>query len=604
MPIHPDILNDVALRHVRGGSRKPPGQLRADELPPMAVSWASTEKLPVGSWKERRPRYKRGLSPCLPHCPVGNDVEGFVSLLRDGDEEGAARLLAAETPFAAVCGRVCYHPCEVACNRVQHDDAVGIRAIERYLGDGPFFNAPSLWSLAKPSSGRQVAVVGSGPGGLACAWGLALLGHQVQVFERAAEPGGLLSRGIPSYRLPKEILQKEIRRIEDLDIRISCRIEVGAIEELDTLLGRYDALFVAAGAVRSRALGLGEAEVGGCYSAIDFLAMIAVGRPPDVGRDCVVVGGGNSAVDAARSARRLGASVTLLYRRSRAEMPAHASEIDDALAEGVELRELAMPHELIIEGGRLTGVKCLATRLGEADQSGRRAPVPIPDSDFTVPASTVINALGEQVDRGELTRDDDFQRALAALDPWGASAIPGLFAGGDFAGTERTVAHAIGGGKRAAMAIDRFLSGQGSDPLERYRVGGGPASLAAYLGKGPSEVTVEGIQTVQYEDLNPAYLPRAERKELSHHLDASPDGGFGEVEHGLSGEQARQEAARCFSCGRCTRCGLCQIFCPEGAVIRQDAGSGELAIFDSHCKGCGICVEECPRCAIELESKS
>jgi formate dehydrogenase major subunit len=559
MPVHPDIFSEEALRHVRQGSSRPPGQLSADELPPMAASWASTERLPVGTWKEQRPRYARGLSPCLAHCPVGNDVEGFVSRVRDGDVETAATLLAAESPFPSVCGRVCYHPCEVGCSRVSQDGAVNIRAIELYLGDLPFFASPSVWTPARPSSGKRVAVVGAGPGGLAGAWGLALLGHAVEILERAPEPGGLLRYGIPSYRLPKEVLSREIDRLRELGVRLSCGGEVGAVRELSGLLDRFDAVFVAAGAVRSRSLGLGDGDPEGSFSALEFLSRIAAGKSPELGQECVVVGGGNSAVDAARSARRLGASVTILYRRSRAEMPAFEAEIDDALAEGVQLRELAIPLELLVENGRLTGVKCLRTRPGEADESGRRAPVPIPESEFLLRASSLINALGEQVDRQALTPSEDFQRALTELDPWGSSGIEGLFAAGDFAGSERTVAHALGGGKRAAMAIDRYLMGKADDPLDRYRVGGGPASLAAYLAGVASEVLAEGIQVVPWEHLNPAYFPHAERHELSRRIDAKPRNDFGEVEEGFTGQQAREEAGRCYSCGRCTRCGLCQI---------------------------------------------
>lgn len=602
MPVHPDIFSDEALRHVRGGSSRPPGQLRAGELPPMAVSWASTARLPVGTWKEQRPRYTRGLSPCLAHCPVGNDVEGFVSRFRDGREDEAAMLLAAENPLPSVCGRVCYHPCEAACNRVQQDGSVGIRGIERYLGDLPFFESSTIWTSARQSSGKRAAVVGAGPGGLACAWALALLGHEVEIHEQAAEPGGLLLHAIPSYRLPKDVLRREIRRIEGLGVRISSGVRIGAAQALDRLLGDFDAVFVAAGAVRSRTLGLEGEESGGVFSALEFLSMIAAGKLPDVGPECVVVGGGNSAVDAARTARRLGARVTIVYRRGRSEMPAHASEIEDAIVEGVALEELAIPHELIVDSGRLTGVRCLRARLGDPDASGRRAPVPVPGSEFVIPAASVVNALGEQVDREALTRDEGFQRALAQLDPWGASPAEGLFAGGDFAGAERTVAHAIGAGKRAAMAIDRYLTGKRADPLERYRVGGGPASLAAYLRGGESAIVTDGMRTVQYEDLNPAYFPRVERQELDRHLRPAPGGDFGEVEKGFTGEKALREAGRCYSCGRCTRCGICQIFCPEGAAIYRDPERQEMTIFDSHCKGCGICVEECPRCAIRMDA--
>ncbi len=599
-PIHPDIFSDAALRHVRRGADRPPGEMTAAELPPMAASWASTEKVPVGAWKDRRPRYVRGLSPCLTHCPVGNDVEGFISRLRDGDEEGAARLLAAENPLPATCGRVCYHPCETGCNRVKLDGSVGIRAIERYLGDLPLFDDASLWQPDAPSRDKRIAVVGSGPGGLSCAWVLALLGYPVTVHERRPLPGGLLRYGIPAYRLPKEVLDREIGRMSDLGVRFEYGVDVGEARSLSSLLERYDAVFVATGASTSRSLPL-DGDTGGlCINSLDFLTALQQKRPIDPGKHCVVVGGGNSAVDAARSARRLGAEVTILYRRTRAEMPAFGAEIDDALAEGVILVELAIPKELKVRNGRLEALVCLRTRLGEPDASGRRSPVPIPDSEFTLPATAVINALGEQVDAGHLAGEPEMQAALHEISEWGRSPLPNLFAGGDFAGGERTVAHAIGGGKRAAMAIDRFLKGDDRETLDRFRVGGGPASLAGYLRRGGLDILQEDIHVVTYEDLNPAYFPQVERLELQRHLNREPSADFAEVEEGLDAARARAEAARCFSCGRCTRCGLCQIFCPEGAV-RPDPETGEYFIYDAHCKGCGICVEECPRCAIRME---
>jgi len=568
----------------------------------MAVSWATTARIPVGTWAERQPRYVRGLSPCLTHCPVGNDVEGFVSRARDGSPEEAARILAAETPFPAVCGRVCYHPCETACNRVKMDGAVGIRAIERYLGDQPFFDSPDLWKTVRPATGKMVAVVGAGPGGLSAAWGLALLGHRVDVLEKAEQPGGLLRYGIPSYRLPKDVLDREIGRLAVLGVTLHCGAPVGEDGGLGKLLEEYDAVFVASGAARSRSLGMEDENASGCWSALAFLSGMAASKRPELDGACVVVGGGNSAIDAARTARRLGASsVKILYRRSRDEMPAYRDEIEDALEEGVELLEQAIPLELEVENGRLAVVKCLRTRLGEPDDTGRRTPVPVPDSEFTLAATTLVNALGEDVSADDLTRTRALSRALSRLDSWGESMQPGLFAGGDFAGSERTVAHAIGGGKRAAMAIDRHLTGRPEDPLERFQVGGGPASLAAYLDDSRADIRREGIDVVAFEDLNPDYFPRAERGEISRQLAGRPV-DFAEVEEGFTAEQAREEAARCFSCARCTHCGLCQIFCPEGAV-HFNPETGERTVDSDHCKGCGICVEECPRHAVEFRSR-
>lgn len=600
MPIHPDIFSDAALRHVRGGSEKPPEQLSARELPPMAVSWASTAHLPTGVWKEKRPVYQRGLSPCLTHCPVGNDVEGYIRLLRDGDEESAARLLAAENPFPATCGRVCYHPCEAGCNRVQFDKSVSIRAIERYLGDLPLLDNADVWRPAREKSGKRVAVVGGGPAGMSCAWALALLGHTVELFERNRRPGGLLRYGIPSYRLPNDVLDREIGRLRALGVRFFTGERKGTIDEIGELLRIYDAVFVASGASTSRSLNLDGGSGAGQVNALEFLRALAAGDQVEVGEHCLVIGGGNSAIDAARSARRLGADVMILYRRTRADMPAYADEIEEAIAEGVQIVEQAVPHALTVENGRVSALTCLRTKPGERDASGRARPAPIPGSDFTLPAATVINAIGEQTDPGALTADRELRDVLADAGAWGESARARLFAGGDFAGAERTVAHAIGSGKRAAMAIDSALRGADSRALDRFRVGGGPASLTGYLSGGELDLLTDAVRVIEYDELNPDYFPHVERDELDRLARGGKPSGFDEIELGWSRARASHEAGRCFSCGKCTRCGLCQIFCPEGA-IRRDPETGGYLVMDSICKGCGICVEECPRCAIIME---
>lgn len=566
----------------------------------MAVSWARTDHLPVGAWKEKRPVYQRGLSPCLTHCPVGNDVEGYIRLVLEGDHEGAARLLAAETPFPATCGRVCYHPCETGCNRTQLDSPVGIRAIERYLGDLPLFDSASVWSTARDASGKRVAVVGAGPAGMSAAWALTLLGHSVELFDRNELPGGLLRYGIPSYRLPKEVLDREINRLKELGIRFIPGTAAGNVKEIRTLLDQYDSVFLASGAATSRSLGLpGESETGQ-INAIDFLHAVVSGERVGIGSHCIVIGGGNSAVDAARSARRLGAEVTILYRRTRKEMPAFDAEITDAIHEGVELLELAIPHELVVKNGAVKSLTCIRTKLGPPDESGRRSPVPIPDSHFNLPATMVINAIGEQVDLQAISSDQKVQSEIPRVEDWGDSAIEGLFAGGDITVADRTVAHAIGSGKRAAMAIDRFLLGNEKSSLDRFRVGGGPASLAGYLVNGEIEILDRDIHVIEYSDLNPDYFPHVERKELERLIEQFPGSSFEEVERGLSAVAIQVEAERCFSCGKCTHCGLCQVFCPEGAV-RQDPETGDYMVIDSLCKGCGICAEECPRCALTME---
>jgi NADPH-dependent glutamate synthase beta subunit-like oxidoreductase len=659
MPVHPLVSSEAALRLVREGSSRPPGTLSARELPPVAASWTDTARMPVGSWKDLHPVYERHVAPCAAACPVGNDIEGFLGKLRQGDVDGAARALLSENPLPAVCGRVCFHPCESACNRGGLDGSVTVRAIERWLGDWSLENPmrvvrePSGSSESPQRQARasnraaaparqprevsrdaHVAVLGSGPAGLACAWGLRLIGHRVTVFESRPLPGGLLRYGIPAYRLPKNVLDCELRRLEQLGVGFRCGVRT---LDLEALRRDHDALFVATGAALGQSLGIEGGAA--CIGALDFLAAVAAGAAPPVGTRCVVIGGGNAAIDAARSATRLGACVSIAYRRTRVEMPAFPEEVAAALDEGVELVELAIPVAITAEGSR--GLRCVRARLGAPDASGRPVPVAVPGSEFVLPADTIVNAIGERVDHESLALGEELRRALESVDAWGATTAEGIFAGGDFAGNPRTVAHALGSGKRAAVAIDRYVQSQlihvpdagldssrgapahlvgptslhppggdrvgaldagAIDPraeLEALRVAGGPASMAAYLWNERADVVGSKVATVSFTGLNTSYFARSSR-EVPARLPLEPGcRDFDEIETGFDAPTALRAAGRCFDCGRCTSCGNCVVFCPEGAV-RRDPVSRKFVIHEAHCKGCGICVEECPRCAIRM----
>lgn len=546
------------------------------DVPILSVSLQSTLPNKTGAWRYLRPSYVALRAPCAQACPLGQDLSSCLVSLADGKPEEAWNRILEANPFPSVCGRVCHHPCERDCSRREFDEALAIHLLERFLGDwGMKKGAPP--ARPRDQTGKTVAVVGAGPAGLSCAYFLARRGHDVEVLEALSEPGGMLRYGIPAYRLPKSILNREIERILSLGVKIRTGKRMGAdfgSEDLKT----YDAVFLATGAWSENKPKLPGADFEGVWQGLDFLKRVNSGERPLPGRAVVVAGGGNTAIDAARSARRMGSRVTVLYRRVREDMPAIPGEIDEAEREGVRFAFLALPEKVLGRKGKIHALEALRTRLGKPDGSGRRKPVPIRGSNFKIPADGLILALGEKPDLSFLPETLASENDWITAGPGGETNFPGWFAGGDAAPGGGFVSHAIASGRRGAEAIDRFLRGEKS--------------------------TQEGETTkvARFGDINPDYFPRAGRVKNSFLPPGKREKGFREVQKGLSGEKARREAERCFSCGNCIRCNVCLVVCPDVAISFAEKENRYEIDWD-HCKGCGICAVECPRASMALEEE-
>jgi NADPH-dependent glutamate synthase beta subunit-like oxidoreductase len=569
--------------------------------PHISVSRLSTRANRTGSWKYIRPQYSDGVAPCNARCPTGVDVAGYMNLLREGRTADALDLLLRENPMPAITGRVCHHPCEGACNRGQFDEAVAVHLVERELGDRALAALPQP---APRTREERIAVIGSGPAGLACAYHLTRLGFGVTIFEAAAEAGGMLRQGIPAYRLPRAVLDRQIEWFRAVGIEIRCGEPVTGDASL-ALLDGYAAVFVGTGAHRGRPLGVDGEDGSGVVAGLEFLKAVNRGERPDIGRRVVIVGGGNTAMDCARSALRLGAAPLVVYRRTRQEMPAIEAEIREAMREGVAFEFLANPRALHRDGERLIGVECERMVLGEPDASGRRRPVPAEHGAFSIPADTVLTAIGEDAEVDMLP-----QRAVrngsVIIDELGTTRAPGVWAGGDVGGVERTVSAALGSGKAAALGIDRALRVLARqrvpqlDGVAELRWAGGNVSMSRWRGDDPVRRTAPRNDVVGFDDINTAHFAAVPRHaEHAHVIEDAAPLDFTEVNPGLAPLDALAEARRCFNCAVCNECELCMIFCPDVAITRHTGGSGFDIDLD-YCKGCGVCAMECPRGAIVM----
>ena len=519
----------------------------------------------TGAWRTNRPVYVDRLPPCNHACPAGENIQGWLYHAESGDYEAAWRVLTEDNPLPAIMGRVCYHPCEGSCNRGKVDEAVGINSVERFLGDEALKRG---WNFASPltESGKRVLVVGAGPSGLSAAYHLRRLGHHVKIVEAGPLAGGMMRFGIPKYRLPREVLDAEVRRILDLGVELELNCKVSNI--LETMkAGRFDAAFLAVGAHIAKRAYIPAGEAARMLDAVSVLRGMEGEEKPMLGRRVVVYGGGNTALDVARTAKRLGATEAIIvYRRTREKMPAHDFEVEEALQEGVLIKWLSTIKNMADEG-TLTVEKMALDAKGFPQPTGELE---------TLEADSLVLALGQNVDLSLL----DGVPGLAIKDgtvqvaPNMMTGYAGIFAGGDMVPSERTVTVAIGHGKKAARHIDGWLSGTLHTPALKHEL-------------------------ATFDKLNPWYYSDAP-KTVRPMLDlARRTSTFDEVVIGLDETNALFEARRCLSCGNCFECDNCYGVCPDNAVIKLGPGKRFEFNYD-YCKGCGICETECPCGAIKM----
>ena len=558
----------------------------------------STEINKTGTWRFVRPKYHEKTAPCSAACPAGEDIARIEMLSNQGRYQDAAETILLENPFPSVCGRVCFHPCETVCNRAGFDDPVAIHALERFIGDIAIRDEvkPKLKKL--PENGKTVCIVGAGPSGLAAGFFLSRLGYSCDIYETRSEPGGILRWGIPRYRLPDDVVASEIKRIKKTGVKIICNTPVTQ-NFLQDVKDRYHALFIGCGHGRSLKMNIPGENM--AVDGLEFLNLLRKRKAVPSNQTAAVIGGGNTAIDCARSLVRLGATTTLVYRRRIQDMPAFKDEVAMADKEGVRIMELYSPLEINEDNGEyVLSLQRMKTSGMETDRGRARV---IPDSQTTqhLRVQKIIVAIGAEPSTSWQFPSHKNAEALHLSHCTFTDSEPPLLFGGDLTNTIKSVTDAVASGKQAAMALDIFFK-QGmhaiTDRLNSCLVGNGPAlSMECYMG---GKRLVINPHIVSYDDINLDYFSRTPRVESETLSINKLMNSFDEIEATFTINQAMEETRRCFNCGICNACDNCRIFCPEIAVILQGA---KRQINLDYCKGCGICVFECPRSAMDLEEE-
>ena len=549
-------------------------------LVPTIWTTGSTEAIKTGTWRASLAKHIQAPAPCHGACPVNGDIAEWIGLARAHDFQASWQVLARHNPFPSIAGRICHHPCETACNRAGYDEALSICKLERFVGDQALTHGWAFEPSAAPQSGH-VAIVGGGPSGLSAAYQLRRMGYAVTLYEAQDELGGLMRYGIPAYRLSREVLDGEIARIVAMGVTVHCQHRIDGAEGFQRLREQHDALYLALGAARNKRLPILDYSQPWVCDGAAYLAGANAGRPLALGQRLVVIGGGSAALDAARSARRLGHDVTLLALEQRAQMPAQTEEVIEALEEGITLVDGARLDSVLDGGAAGLTLNCSRVAFVPGAQRGLFTLTPIQGSAFAIGADAIVSSIGQDPDLSVL--GESFAAAaggLLATDARLATGVEGTYAGGDMTSMARFVTEAIGMGKRAAHAIAGEL---------RQRQSGAASAPAAHQ---EPLVPLAAISTFYHPTRARA------RTEL---LDAQERlGRDAEVQLGLDIEQALAESERCFSCGTCINCDNCVVYCPDMAVKR--VGDGYIVLTD-YCKGCGVCVKECPTGSMTMQEE-
>jgi NADPH-dependent glutamate synthase beta subunit-like oxidoreductase len=557
-----------------------------DEVPLTAMSLGSTTVNRTGSWKYLEPYFEDQTPPCVDRCPVANDISELMRLAEEGDFETGARFLLQDNPFPSILGRVCSHPCEQPCNRKAMGGAVHIQGVERFLGDYALEHQllPELPEITKSS----VAVVGAGPAGLSAAYFLRMLGHEVTVIERSDRIGGLLWRELPSFKVSKDVLENELGRFERLGIRFEKGKALRKDVKISELRRNYKAVVLAIGLGSPRELGVSGEDHASVIDGLEFFEKLQRGEKLDLGKQVVVIGGGNIAVDCGRLLLRIGHDVKVIYRRSRKEMLASKLAVQEALAEGLPIEFQSQPVRFVIENDRLAGVELVKTDLGEPDASKRRRAVPIEGTEYVVPADAAVVAMGKVLELDDCDEKLDINGGIE-VDFQFHTSIPRVYACGDVLGSIITGEDAVGN----AVAMGRKVASEVHSDLE----GGN------YIQPDPLKRRGASTEIAKFKNFNRAYHQNEEPSPLEERPPEERVRDMAEYFKSLREEDVRHEGARCIKCGTCIQCDNCHLFCPDAAIIRRADGTGYEILCD-YCKGCGVCVEECPRGAIHLRRVS
>ena len=546
-------------------------------LVPTTWTTGSTEAIKTGTWRASLAKHIQAPAPCHGACPVNGDIAQWIGLARARDFHGAWQVLVRHNPFPSIAGRICHHPCETACNRAGYDEALSICKLERFVGDQALAQG---WKFEPaPARSAHVAIVGGGPSGLSAAFQLRSMGFAVTLYEAQAELGGLMRYGIPAYRLARAVLDGEIARIVALGVTVHCNHRIDSASGFTQLREQHDALYLALGAARPKRLPALDYSQDFVCDGAAYLAGANSGQPLALGRRLVVIGGGSAALDAARSARRLGHEVTLLALEQRRQMPAQHEEVDEALEEGIVLVDGARLDQVHDHGAPGRTLSCTRVAFVAGAKRGQFSLSTVADSAFDIAADAVVTSIGQDPELDILGQGFAAAGGLLVTDARLATACQGVYAGGDMASMARFVTEAIGMGQRAAHEIAREL-------------GRGAAAHAGAVQSGEAEVALTAIGTW--------YHPKQERVPSRWLAVAERLHGDAEVQLGLELEQVLAESERCFSCGTCTHCDNCVVYCPDMAVVRSGEG---YAVLTDFCKGCGLCVKECPTGSMKMQEE-